>query len=382
MQSHLSSQYVTDVRRIRSRRDGTLQDTNTYIFTFSTPQHPRAIKITDWLIIPVEDYQYRPQQCYKCLKFGHVEKYCRNENEICARCGTTGHRWRDCSDPESCRHCNGTHLSTSKQCPKYKAEDKILSLQMNSHIPRTEALAQTLHQYPEYEALYNTNNRSPPVQHPNSPKPSNSTTTASGHSYAAVTAQTIRRPNPSETLTTLDNQTSSTISPAPLLSSNDTPDMIARSSSSPNSTSPCNTKYDHPTSSRRHSNTSHTSPKKQPTKRVLNSSPAKVVDYSDNDEDPPTPPSKNNSSAPKKPRNEEVKSASSHHEKSSPSPMNRKSHSKHHTSKTNSSSISPSPSAQTYATIPVIGGRSHSNRKPPDTERPKSKGGTRPPHPS
>ena len=60
------------------------------------------------------------------------------------------------------------------------------------------------------------------------------------------------------------------------------------------------------------------------------------------------------------------------------SPIDRKSHSKHHISKTNSSSISPSPSAQIYATIPVIGGRSHSNRKPPDTERLKSKGGTGP----
>ena len=119
-------QGVRDIRRIKVKKDGELTNTNTYILTFNASSCPRVIKVTEWHYEAVEDYKYRPQQCYRCQKFGHITKYCRRSEEICSRCGNEGHKNHDCTGEIQCTHCKRHHYSSDKRCPKYLCEELII----------------------------------------------------------------------------------------------------------------------------------------------------------------------------------------------------------------------------------------------------------------
>ena len=65
----------------------------------------------------------RPMQCFKCNKFGHPIKWCRN-NQKCAFCSSTNHTEENChhqeyQDRHYCSNCQGNHTSRSHICPVY-----------------------------------------------------------------------------------------------------------------------------------------------------------------------------------------------------------------------------------------------------------------------
>lgn len=65
-----------------------------------------------------------PVQCKKCNKFGHILKYCKAENEICARCGEQHSTVRCESSTVKCSNCNGDHEASSKQCRTFIERQK------------------------------------------------------------------------------------------------------------------------------------------------------------------------------------------------------------------------------------------------------------------
>jgi hypothetical protein len=73
----------------------------------------------------------KPVQCYICLKYGHIAKYCKTKQQVCARCGDN-HRIDQCtvaSDAGKCGNCKGYHLATSNDCSHYKEQEtKMLNL--------------------------------------------------------------------------------------------------------------------------------------------------------------------------------------------------------------------------------------------------------------
>jgi hypothetical protein len=67
-----------------------------------------------------------PTQCLKCMRFGHVAKYCKAPSSICARCGDK-HSIEQCSNTNQklcCSNCKGEHFATSKDCPLYKKQQQ------------------------------------------------------------------------------------------------------------------------------------------------------------------------------------------------------------------------------------------------------------------
>jgi hypothetical protein len=73
----------------------------------------------------------KPVQCYICLKYGHIAKYCKTKQQVCARCGDN-HRIDQCtvaSDAGKCCNCKGNHLATSNDCSHYREQEtKMLNL--------------------------------------------------------------------------------------------------------------------------------------------------------------------------------------------------------------------------------------------------------------
>jgi len=188
LQEQLESQGVVSVQRMKMRREGEWQNSDTYVLTFNLSSCPKVIKIVDWHLEKVEEYKYRPQQCFKCQKFGHVSKYCRSEVEVCARCGRRGHPKAQCENDVSCFHCKHAHFSTDRTCPKYKCEESIIALQMREKITRLEALDRTLETNPEYENLYT----------PSLPNESSAPENTNGaHGGENITETTVERSNPS-----------------------------------------------------------------------------------------------------------------------------------------------------------------------------------------
>ena len=130
---NMREQGVTDVRRIKIRRDRTLKDTNTFVFTFNTPVLPKQLKVA-FLRVSVDAYIPNPLRCYQCQVFGHHENKCKRE-QICANCGQPKQSADeiDCKCPAKCINCKEDHPANSKLCQAWHTEKEILK----SSIPGT-----------------------------------------------------------------------------------------------------------------------------------------------------------------------------------------------------------------------------------------------------
>jgi len=66
-----------------------------------------------------------PARCYKCLEFGHIAANCGSvvdRSGWCFRCGTGGHKIRECHKEAKCFFCAGNgqphnHIAGSLRCP-------------------------------------------------------------------------------------------------------------------------------------------------------------------------------------------------------------------------------------------------------------------------
>ena len=81
--------------------------------------------------IRCESYRTTPQvtQCYKCQGFNHIAKDCKNAQK-CLRCAGA-HKSTECPDKNKdslklkCSNCNGEHVASSKECPKFRDQIKV-----------------------------------------------------------------------------------------------------------------------------------------------------------------------------------------------------------------------------------------------------------------
>ncbi|GIX79771.1 uncharacterized protein CDAR_77421 [Caerostris darwini] len=89
-----------------------------------------------WERVSFREY-LRPLRCFKCCRFGHLAKNCKEESDVCSNCGNQGHTYKDCSKDKSCRNCilhnekarnkvDINHSCTSRLCSSYEREIKLL----------------------------------------------------------------------------------------------------------------------------------------------------------------------------------------------------------------------------------------------------------------
>lgn len=76
-----------------------------------------------------------PKQCFKCWKWGHIQRFCRRE-ALCGRCGTGAHGeggkageaicpTQQGQVPCRCPCCGGSHPAWARECPgKVKAKEE------------------------------------------------------------------------------------------------------------------------------------------------------------------------------------------------------------------------------------------------------------------
>ncbi|XP_048237112.1 uncharacterized protein LOC125372115 [Haliotis rufescens] len=132
----LSKQGVTAVKRFTRKQDNNIIKTNTYLFTFSLSRIPDSIK-AGYFNIGVEVYVPNPLRCYKCQNFGHGAQTC-TRNPVCVRCSGS-HEGTQCTDTIKCANCDGDHLASSKLCPKFILQSKILKVKHTNNVSFRDA---------------------------------------------------------------------------------------------------------------------------------------------------------------------------------------------------------------------------------------------------
>ncbi|VDI64460.1 Hypothetical predicted protein [Mytilus galloprovincialis] len=121
----LSSQGVTNVIRFQIKKNGNIIKLNTYLLTFRTPTPPPSITL-GCFGIRVDMFIPNPIRCFTCQKFGHGSKQCRGKQR-CFKCSDEGHEGTNChSESSKCVNCGESHFSSSRDCPVYLKEKKIL----------------------------------------------------------------------------------------------------------------------------------------------------------------------------------------------------------------------------------------------------------------
>jgi len=89
-------------------------------------------------MLKVDAYIPNTLRCFKCQRYGHHRMTCKREL-TCAKCGTTGHEDRDCSQKPHCVNCDGDHGSFCRDCPMWKREKNIQTVNVTRGISFPEA---------------------------------------------------------------------------------------------------------------------------------------------------------------------------------------------------------------------------------------------------
>jgi hypothetical protein len=137
IQNELESQGVVNVKRFTKKRDGNIEQTNTYLLTFGMPVLPKTIKV-GFYQMKIETYVPNPLRCFKCQRFGHSQTNCKS-SEACFRCGEEDHDGKSCHKEHKCKNCKGDHMASSKKCPIWIKEKEIQKVKAEKRITYHEA---------------------------------------------------------------------------------------------------------------------------------------------------------------------------------------------------------------------------------------------------
>lgn len=146
----LSDQKVISVRRLKTRRSGTLKDTNSFVLTFALPKLPASIYVC-YNSIQVRQYIPKPVRCFRCQRYGHTSSNCKGE-ELCGRCSLKKHEG-DCSEKEKCVNCQKEHPAWSASCPMFLEEKKIQEIKTSKKITYGEAKKEFRALHPVFSGL-------------------------------------------------------------------------------------------------------------------------------------------------------------------------------------------------------------------------------------
>jgi hypothetical protein len=136
---NLNDQKVVGIRRVKKMMNQTEPtETGLYFITFDLKETPTQLKI-GYEIVEVREFIPDPIRCFKCLKFGHTQRFCKSEEKKCANCSNPEHVNREmkekCQNPPKCSGCGDSHHSFSKNCDIYRMEKEIIAIKTKMKLP-------------------------------------------------------------------------------------------------------------------------------------------------------------------------------------------------------------------------------------------------------
>lgn len=138
---------IVGIQRCQKRKFVNGRKTNEWIPANTVKLTFRSQSVPDDVIFGYSGRKVKPDvpnvtQCYKCTRFGHIQRYCKQERHTCTRCGTQHDFSPDnpCTNGVRCFHCHSDqHGSTSKECPEFMRNKLIKESMFFKNITFTEA---------------------------------------------------------------------------------------------------------------------------------------------------------------------------------------------------------------------------------------------------
>ncbi|KAM7299428.1 phospholipase D2 isoform X2 [Ixodes scapularis] len=128
---------IIAVKQTMFRKDGEEIPSKLVILTFERHTLPQTIK-AGYLNCHIRPYVPNPQRCFRCQRFGHGARSCR-EKETCAKCGSQDHVSDICENVAHYTNCNGPHPTYYRGCPIWKQEKEIIAIKVEENISYIEA---------------------------------------------------------------------------------------------------------------------------------------------------------------------------------------------------------------------------------------------------
>ena len=150
IQEQLKDQDVAEVYRTKRRDGDNYLPTSLFIITFNKTTLPNEVRI-GYMNCRVRLYIPNPRICFKCQKFGHGQNTCSHDPN-CARCSHVGSdhpKYQDCTNDPKCANCHGDHPASSRQCPMYQLEKKIMEKKLRNNLTYPQARDQIYNEQTE-----------------------------------------------------------------------------------------------------------------------------------------------------------------------------------------------------------------------------------------
>ncbi|CAF3977724.1 unnamed protein product, partial [Rotaria sp. Silwood1] len=154
---------VENVIRLTSKEKN--YPTQTIKITFNDPQNRNTFVQTG---LQIDSMHFtakpaiqnsKPVQCYLCLKYNHVAKFCKTKQQLCARCGEN-HHYDQCPNTQvspKCCNCIGEHLANLSDCPTYREQERRIHKTINQYSTTTKQTRTTT------VPILNNNDEFPPL---------------------------------------------------------------------------------------------------------------------------------------------------------------------------------------------------------------------------
>lgn len=172
---------IMEVRRCQKRKVLNGRKTQEWIPANTVKLTFRGQAVPDEVIFGFSKRKVKPDvpqpiQCFKCLRFGHMAKFCRQEGNTCQRCGTRHEFSREnpCSNGMKCFHCHSDkHDGCSRDCPEFLRNklikeamffDNITFGEADERFPKTQSqyrIAERRGEFPELRQKNHTKNQEP-----------------------------------------------------------------------------------------------------------------------------------------------------------------------------------------------------------------------------
>ena len=151
LQKELKSQGVVEINRTKFTPPdgGPKKPGRTYFLTFLTPKVPEKVRIGAQQF-NIQKYTPRPQHCSKCLRYGHIAKFCRAQTPRCSHCAEA-HEEAECDAkvaPPKCPDCGEGHRGGTTSCYFYKKESKIVEVMHDCHLLPWDARSEVEKAFP------------------------------------------------------------------------------------------------------------------------------------------------------------------------------------------------------------------------------------------
>ncbi|KAG0414639.1 hypothetical protein HPB47_008182 [Ixodes persulcatus] len=134
---------------------------NAVVITFEGTRLPKKVVVSRQ-IFNVKPYRPRPIVCYNCHDLGHMTDVCPCHERRCGCCGYIHEEdMEDCKKEPQCRNCNGSHVATSKDCPKREIPGKKSSQLRQPPRPQRTSYADATKEVDSTQSMVPVNSRDP-----------------------------------------------------------------------------------------------------------------------------------------------------------------------------------------------------------------------------